>query len=89
MISGKKYDKVIGKNERGGKMKKKIGITMADSLLQEVEEKAKSKGINRSAMISIAVSDYMKAEDLMDMLRKGKKADDLMEIVRRERGKNE
>ncbi len=42
--------------------KKRLTITMAESVLDELEKMAKEKGLSKSALITIALGEYKKGQ---------------------------
>ena len=49
-------------------MKKKINITVDDSLLKEVDKLAEQMHISRSGLISVSLTDYMEKRTVMQLL---------------------
>lgn len=49
-------------------MKKKINITVDDTLLREVDRLAEQMHISRSGLISVSLADYMDKRTVMQML---------------------
>ena len=44
-------------------MKKRLTITLSDSVLQNLEKMAKEMGLSKSAMISVALENYKKGQE--------------------------
>lgn len=49
-------------------MKKKINITVDDTLLQEVDKLAEQMHISRSGLISVSLTDYLDKRTAMQLL---------------------
>ena len=47
---------------RGDFMKKRLTITLSDSVLENLEKMAKEMGLSKSAMISVALENYKKGQ---------------------------
>ena len=44
-------------------MKKRLTITLSDSVLENLEKMAKEMGLSKSAMISVALENYKKGQE--------------------------
>lgn len=55
-------------SQEGKTMKKKINITVDDTLLKEVDKLAEQMHISRSGLISVSLADYMDKRTVMQML---------------------
>ena len=44
-------------------MKKRLTITLSDSVLENLEKMAKELGLSKSAMISVALENYKKGQE--------------------------
>lgn len=44
------------------KNKKRLTITLADSVLENLEKTANEKGLSKSAIITLALEEYMKGQ---------------------------
>jgi len=60
------------------KMKKKINITVDDTLLEQVDKMAEQMHISRSGLISVSLVDYMQKNTVISMMPQ------LMEAYQRE-----
>ena len=60
------------KTEEKKNLKNKIAITISDDLLDYIEKLTKEKGMNRSATISMIISDYKKQQEAMKAIERVK-----------------
>lgn len=46
-------------------MKKKINVTLEDSLVQKLDDASEKMGVSRSGVISISLSEYFEKKDVL------------------------
>lgn len=61
----------IEKNEKGGDImaKLKVNITLDEELMRRIEEYAEDNYLNRSTLVSLAVTQYLNAADVSKAIK--------------------
>ena len=52
--------------------RRKVSISLPESIVQQLDELADERAISRSAYISMAVMEYVKADEMWKMLKEQK-----------------